>query len=449
MEPIIKESNSSTSQTSQSQIKNDRREHTADFFSNCLHFYESSWMYDCTIRVGALQGSQPFKCHKLILSAASGIFYTMFNSQFKEAQLGPDDAILIEDALPEIFNAAMRFVYGRKADFGDEITAARLYQFAHKWQIQSLLEATDLFLREPLPENVAFVYDVFKLLRNEEGLKRCMKVIKMKTPYVIKSPYWENVSLETVMDVLGSNTLSISNECSLLEALVLWGMSRVKTQGGPLSGEEVRKAIDEPLKWIRFLTMDQEKFTSFCLKCSSLEILTAKESMQIFMSLSTKNDTLLPEKFSHNRDWRFSLDMATWVPLPTSLENDYDAPCYLEFSVSADVFFVGFRFLDFHDSNYHFKPDASFELCSESGKICEGTTKKDFDPNLYCCLVKPHALVKDVKYKIFVHYYNLPEDSYSFQVFVSQFVTDENITVSLSQTCSMAGICSLIFWSVP
>jgi BTB/POZ domain len=52
---------------------------------------------------------QDFKCHKLVLSACSPIFKTMFFSHFKEAQMGPDEPIKLDKIDPQVFESAMRW----------------------------------------------------------------------------------------------------------------------------------------------------------------------------------------------------------------------------------------------------------------------------------------------------------------------------------------------------
>lgn len=51
---------------------------------------------------------QDFKCHKLILSACSPVFETMFFGHFKEAKSGPDEPIHLDKTDPLVFECAMR-----------------------------------------------------------------------------------------------------------------------------------------------------------------------------------------------------------------------------------------------------------------------------------------------------------------------------------------------------
>jgi hypothetical protein len=103
---------------------------------NFLPAFEAGDFYDCTIRVGCdLQNSdssfrvclilfnawksrnalfilqiilQDFKCHKLVLSACSPMFETMYFSHFKEAKMGPDEPIWLDRIDPQVFESTMR-----------------------------------------------------------------------------------------------------------------------------------------------------------------------------------------------------------------------------------------------------------------------------------------------------------------------------------------------------
>jgi hypothetical protein len=78
-----------------------------------LHEFETGNFHDCTIRVGCnLQDSKStykdFPCHKVVLSGCSTFFKTMFQSSFKEATMGVDDPIPLDNTDPEVFECVMR-----------------------------------------------------------------------------------------------------------------------------------------------------------------------------------------------------------------------------------------------------------------------------------------------------------------------------------------------------
>ncbi|XP_059486793.1 uncharacterized protein LOC132203209 isoform X2 [Neocloeon triangulifer] len=166
----------------------------------------------------------------------------MFHGNFKEARNSPDDEILMDDTDPQVFEVAMRFIYGRKAYFQNAIIAALVCKFAHKWQIDNLMNAANSFILLKLSHEwvtAVPVYEILKNVGNKEVLVRCMEVISSNTREVVTSSTWENASLDLVMDVLNQEQLSIDNECDLLEALVQWGKAQVQKRNEELSDSKI------------------------------------------------------------------------------------------------------------------------------------------------------------------------------------------------------------------
>jgi len=101
---------------------------TGDKNQDYLHFYLTSRMYDCSLNVGSKDTFyqvikspfqsidvvtnstyfQTFKCHKFVLGAASCVFETMLFGNFREATLGKDEPITLENVTPAAFVLAMR-----------------------------------------------------------------------------------------------------------------------------------------------------------------------------------------------------------------------------------------------------------------------------------------------------------------------------------------------------
>lgn len=52
----------------------------------------------------------------------------------------------------------------------------QLYKFAHEMQIELLLQALDNFFKEPNAEDVFLIFNLYQLLDDDFGLKRCKKV---------------------------------------------------------------------------------------------------------------------------------------------------------------------------------------------------------------------------------------------------------------------------------
>jgi hypothetical protein len=97
-----------------------------DWNADLLHLFQSGDQYDCTFVVGLGLGSkvskinlfsgsfrlitilQEFKCHSLILSAASPFFKKMLEGvNFQGHKMGRDEPILLKSIKPHEFESAM------------------------------------------------------------------------------------------------------------------------------------------------------------------------------------------------------------------------------------------------------------------------------------------------------------------------------------------------------
>ncbi|XP_059486599.1 BTB/POZ domain-containing protein 2-like isoform X2 [Neocloeon triangulifer] len=433
------------------QMEKEELKRTGDWSSDLLHLYESFSMYDCTFRVGiSATTSKIFKCHKLILAVASKVFETMFHGNFAEANKGPDDEIKIDDTEPMAFDAAMRFVYGRRVDFVNDLIAAQVYKFANMWQIQNLMDAADLYLKEPSPGNVAFVYEIFKQAGNQKGLGRCMEVMSANIKEVLSSSHWQNASLDLIMDVLSQGDLNVDSECDLLEGLYRWGEANTKDRIGKPSDAMVREAIKKPLEKIRFLSMEHQEFAAFCSKNKN-NIFTAEEKWNIIMSISIKSAENLPENFSSEMQPRVNVKKAVWLDLLT-FHSGYRGfgypvhPSFIDFSVNKNIHFFGLKFMSFAHFDCNFMPDSQFEITNEGERIWEGTTK-DYDVKLqYYKAKKPPLLKEGVRYQLSVKhsFASLPDQTFFHQSFSEWSISKESLTVTLHNRNSSAAVGFLI-----
>jgi hypothetical protein len=98
-----------------------------------------------------------------------------------------------------------------------------------------------------------------------------------------------------MLKVLQMQSLKIS-EALLFEYLVLWGRCRVN------GAATVRVNIEKGLKLIRFCTMSCAAFSALC--CKPANPLTEEERYKIFLSITQKNEKLLPEGFSISKNPR-------------------------------------------------------------------------------------------------------------------------------------------------
>ncbi|CAB3360870.1 Hypothetical predicted protein [Cloeon dipterum] len=269
------------------------------FHQKQLALYTNSEFYDCSFVVGKANPTV-FKCHKLILAKASQVFANMLFGGFAEGHKDKDDAILIEkNSTPDVFDLAMRFIYGNVKDFQTTPMACKVYEFADRWQIKDLKEAAWMAIKnETQIDQVVNVYEMFQSLGDKERTKHFLEVIIDNTSEVLKSPHWIKVAPSTIDEIYKQITLNVSSEIELFDALLKWGAANSD------SPTELRTKIERALQQIRFMTMESDDVAKLC--SASVGILSTEETLQIFRSATLRDPEHMPANFSTCDLLRFS-----------------------------------------------------------------------------------------------------------------------------------------------
>lgn len=79
----------------------------------------------------------------------------------------------------------------------------------------------------------------------------------------LTSDCWTSVSLDTVLDVMQTQCLEVS-EYEKVKALVRWGKAQVLQSGEVEDGFKVRRAIDKCLNFVRFFHLEHQEFARLC-----------------------------------------------------------------------------------------------------------------------------------------------------------------------------------------
>uniref|UniRef100_A0A182QR42 BTB domain-containing protein n=1 Tax=Anopheles farauti TaxID=69004 RepID=A0A182QR42_9DIPT len=129
-------------------------EHT-DFGQRFNELRKKKHLVDCSFRVN----DDVYHCHKLILSAASPVFETMFYGALAEKQM-----VKIADIKPNVFERMLEYIYVGAIDFDgvqniEELL--ELYYCAEKYMIDSLHEkCVNYFGKNIKPNNVLKILDI-------------------------------------------------------------------------------------------------------------------------------------------------------------------------------------------------------------------------------------------------------------------------------------------------
>uniref|UniRef100_A0A182LVP1 BTB domain-containing protein n=1 Tax=Anopheles culicifacies TaxID=139723 RepID=A0A182LVP1_9DIPT len=149
------------------------KEQPADFGQRFNELRKKKCLVDCSFRVG----DDVYHCHKLILSAASPVFETMFYGALAEKQ-----TVKIADIQPRVFERMLDYIYVGSIDFDgiqniEELL--ELYYCAEKYMIDSLHEkCVTYFGKNIKPNNVLKILDIAYRMNLDDIIYSCMCVLK-------------------------------------------------------------------------------------------------------------------------------------------------------------------------------------------------------------------------------------------------------------------------------
>lgn len=189
--------------------------------------------------------------HKLIMSARSDVFNTMFHGAITDVTTN-GNKIEIVDLEPESFLAVLQFMYTDKINLTEENFSQIVYA-AHKYNIESLESICADFLFENLNINnvCSFLEQCF--LYENAATEQCLLVIDWSITELIKLGKLDDLSEEALIMVVERDSLKI-RELDLFKFFIKWS--------GTLSRQEKMYSV---LKRLRFSTMSVED-VSECIK---------------------------------------------------------------------------------------------------------------------------------------------------------------------------------------
>ena len=143
--------------------------------------------------VTLVAGKKRIRVHKLILSARSPVFASMFQHEMMETTT---NVVTIADIRPEILEAMLKFIYTDDCTvliISSEI-ARELFSAADKYQLEQLKTLCENELSKTL--SIATVAEtlVYADMHNAQHLKQsCIRLIVSKRLEVIQSPAWKEI----------------------------------------------------------------------------------------------------------------------------------------------------------------------------------------------------------------------------------------------------------------
>lgn len=240
-----------------------------------------------------------FPCHSSVLSPVSPVFESLFCGKRVETQTltpastaadrempdicsvqeygnaGPDCQVFdVKDVTPEAFQALMKFIYTHELSLTSTFSALRVFQAANLFMVFSLSKAClEYVLHNLHPNNVLEVTQTLKNplditecadLENtrNEVLSACADLVDAYAERILRSDAFELLNHQTMMDICVRDSLCVSSEMTVFEAIMRWACRECRRQRHSLRPENKRNVLGDALYSVRYLTMTEQEFVN-------------------------------------------------------------------------------------------------------------------------------------------------------------------------------------------
>ncbi|XP_039275986.1 kelch-like protein 31 [Nilaparvata lugens] len=249
--------------------------------------------FDCEFIVGSLK--EVVKGHKLLFSAASDEFKTMFNCDFKH-----QTRVKVVDLDPVGFKSMKQFIYSGEVSFTSAIHALLTFAAARKYSVHDLDEKCIKYVIENIqPSEVLQFYESCKALHISEFDQLCCKVIQEKTNEVVASEFFLSSKTETIELLLKLPGLKLESESEVFEHFERWAQAEADRKS--INVDLMPSYFNNLKKHIRFLTMNVKEFAS---RVSGSSLMTPDEKNVILQNLMDSNPEPMPTYLSIEQEIR-------------------------------------------------------------------------------------------------------------------------------------------------
>lgn len=193
------------------------------FLRELKRLYESQTLTDIILvcSESASLSTESIKCHKLVLSALSPYFHTMFTSDFKETKSN-------QIILPTTDIATLKLIVDYAYTGSIELSLSSIqsvFSLASLFQLEDVLAACGDFMETHLDvNNVLSVFHFAKCHQTIDLITSSRDFINKNITDIINetNEYLELEDIDLIIEIMSSDELNVPTEIFVLEGLVKW-----------------------------------------------------------------------------------------------------------------------------------------------------------------------------------------------------------------------------------
>ncbi|KAK3739300.1 hypothetical protein QZH41_006141, partial [Actinostola sp. cb2023] len=210
--------------------------------------------------------------NKYILAISSPVFEAMFYGKLAETK----PTIDLPDCTKEGLHELMRYVYSDEVNLTASNVVVELLYLAEKYMMPFLVEKCKQHLQNEVgPDDVLSILPQVQKIGDENLLKHFWDIVDKETPRAVSSEPFLNVSREMLCQILVRDTLEVTEELEIFQAVDKWVTKRIEEKGfqSVVCNGEAKRAIlgEEVIRLIRFPLMTQKEFLEVVLPSEILE----------------------------------------------------------------------------------------------------------------------------------------------------------------------------------
>jgi hypothetical protein len=249
---------------------------------------EMEVLSDITLLLG--KEAVPIKACKSLLAKYSSVFLAMFYGQLAEK----NDTIKLQDDDPAAFGVLLKYVYSGMLIVESFEVVLNCFCLANKYLMSKLVDDCECYILENYShvKYILQIYEYFKIY-NSKSVEKSLELCRTNAEEIFQTDSHLDVSIETLIDIYNEQTLLITNEIVLVNALAKY---KNESEKRDIADPEYSRKIRIALSKIHLRSLDSKDF----FNCQSIaDLLVLSEILAIVASKNgIESIHRMPEDFS-------------------------------------------------------------------------------------------------------------------------------------------------------